>query len=216
MNKSLIGVWPSVALMKSITPEKNQQELQEQGSTDFGFAFGDQARFRVSVFRQRGALSLVLRQIPNRLLTFEQIGLPESVQQLLTLHRGLVLVTGPTGSGKSTTLATMIDWINRNRDCHIITIEDPVEYYHTHKKASECEHCKKTYSSVSAQRRHQVRNIKCQLLHEREAREKFHKLLHARGTAEAPSSSGSRPEQEEELSFKFSQLLRKSWGNNAN
>jgi twitching motility protein PilT len=73
----------TVALMKSITPEKNQQELQEQGSTDFGFAFGDQARFRVSVFRQRGALSLVLRQIPNRLLTFEQIGLPPLVQDLL-------------------------------------------------------------------------------------------------------------------------------------
>ena len=104
----------TVALMKSITPEKNQQELQEQGSTDFGFAFGDQARFRVSVFRQRGALSLVLRQIPNRLLTFEQIGLPPLVQDLLRRPRGLFIITGPTGSGKTTSLATMIDYIKQN------------------------------------------------------------------------------------------------------
>ncbi|MEY4104149.1 MAG: hypothetical protein RL461_1351 [Planctomycetota bacterium] len=125
----------TVALMKSITPEKNQQELQEQGSTDFGFAFGDAARFRVSVFRQRGALSLVLRQIPNRLLTFEQIGLPPLVQDLLRRPRGLFIVTGPTGSGKTTSLATMIDYINMNFERHIVTVEDPVEYYHQHKKS---------------------------------------------------------------------------------
>jgi twitching motility protein PilT len=125
----------TVALMKSITPEKNQQELQEQGSTDFGFAFGDQARFRVSVFRQRGALSLVLRQIPNRLLTFEQIGLPPLVQDLLRRPRGLFIITGPTGSGKTTSLATMIDYINQNLERHIVTMEDPIEYYHWHKKS---------------------------------------------------------------------------------
>ena len=76
-----------------------------------------------------------MRQIPQKLLSFDQIGLPESVQDLLNLHRGLILVTGPTGSGKTTTLATMIDWINQNRDVHIITIEDPVEYYHSHQKS---------------------------------------------------------------------------------
>jgi len=76
-----------------------------------------------------------MRQIPQKLMSFEQIGLPESVQDLLHLHRGLILVTGPTGSGKTTTLATMIDWINKHRDVHIITIEDPVEYYHTHQKS---------------------------------------------------------------------------------
>ena len=123
------------AMAKVVTPPRNWDELQKVGTTDFGYAHRDKCRFRISVLTQKGTRGIVMRQIPQKLLTFEQIGLPESVQQLLTLHRGLVLVTGPTGSGKSTTLATMIDWINRNRDCHIITIEDPVEYYHTHKKS---------------------------------------------------------------------------------
>ena len=125
----------TVALMKSITSERCQQELQEVGSTDFGFSFGDQARFRVSVFKQRGFTGLVLRLIPNKLLSFDDIGLSDHVKRLLTRPRGLFLVTGPTGSGKSTTLATMIDYININRDCHIITIEDPIEYYHNHKRS---------------------------------------------------------------------------------
>ncbi len=125
----------TVALMKSITPERNQQELQEEGGTDFGFAFGDAGRFRVSVFRQKGNMSVVLRLIPSKILTFEQIGLPPIVQALCRRPRGLFLVTGPTGSGKTTTLATMIDYINTNMDHHIITVEDPIEYYHTHKKS---------------------------------------------------------------------------------
>ncbi len=122
-----------VGLMKSITPERNQQELQEEGGTDFGFAYGDAARFRVSVFRQRGDLAICLRQIPNKILTFEQIGLPTIVKELVRRPRGLFLVTGPTGSGKTTSLATMIDYINTNMDHHIITMEDPIEYYHYHK-----------------------------------------------------------------------------------
>ena len=125
----------AVALMKSITPERCQQELQEHGSTDFGFAYGDQARFRVAVFRQRGNISIVLRLIPNTLLTFEQIGLPEIVRELIRRPRGLFVVTGPTGSGKTTSLATMIDYINMNFDRHIVTVEDPIEYYHQHKKS---------------------------------------------------------------------------------
>ena len=124
-----------VTLMKAITPERNQQELQEVGGTDFGFAFGDAARFRVSVFRQKGDLALVLRQIPNELLTFEQIGLPDICKDLIRRPRGLFLVTGPTGSGKTTSLATMIDYVNMNLDRHIITMEDPIEYYHSHKKS---------------------------------------------------------------------------------
>lgn len=125
----------TVGLMKSITDDRHQQELQEVGSTDFGFSFGEQARFRVSVFRQRGLIGLALRLIPYRLLTFEEIGLSEKIKKLLWRPRGLILVTGPTGSGKSTTLATMIDFINSNRDTHIITIEDPIEYYHDHKRS---------------------------------------------------------------------------------
>ncbi len=126
----------TVQLMKSITPERNQQELQEVGGTDFGFAYGDKARFRVSVFKQRGQIAMVLRQIPNEKMTLEQLGLPSVVKDLLTRPRGLMLVTGPTGSGKSTTLASMINWINENLDHHIITLEDPIEFYHDHKKST--------------------------------------------------------------------------------
>jgi twitching motility protein PilT len=125
----------STALMKSITPDRCQQELQEEGGTDFGFAFGTAARFRVSVFKQKGCVSMVLRQIPNKMLTFEEIGLPKIVSALCRRPRGLFLVTGPTGSGKTTTLATMINYINENFDRHIVTVEDPIEYYHPHKKS---------------------------------------------------------------------------------
>jgi len=123
-----------VSLMKSITPERSQQELQEQGGCDFGFAYGEAARFRVSIFRQRGDLAIVCRQIPNRLLTFEQIGLPDMCKELIRRPRGLFLVTGPTGSGKTTSLATMLDFINMTMDRHLVTMEDPIEYYHKHKK----------------------------------------------------------------------------------
>ncbi|MEM9353598.1 MAG: type IV pilus twitching motility protein PilT [Planctomycetota bacterium] len=126
----------TMALMKSITPDRCQQEFQETGSTDFGFAFGDQARFRVSVFRQRGHVALVLRQIPVELLTMDQLKLPSVFRDLILRPRGLLLVTGPTGSGKSTSLAAMIDYINSTIDHHIITIEDPIEFYHNHRKST--------------------------------------------------------------------------------
>ncbi len=122
-------------LMKSIASVDNQQEIQEVGGSDFGFAFEDVARFRVSIFKQKGNVGLVLRLIPNKILTFEQIGLPQSLKQVISQPRGLILVTGPTGSGKSTSLATMIDYLNTEFDYHIITIEDPIEYYHNHKKS---------------------------------------------------------------------------------
>ena len=125
----------TVALMKSITPERNQQELQEEGGTDFGFAYGDVARFRVSVFRQRGDISIVLRLIPTKIMTFEEIGLPKICAALCRRPRGLFLVTGPTGCGKTTTLACMVNYINEHFDRHIITIEEPIEYYHKHKKS---------------------------------------------------------------------------------
>ena len=125
----------TVSLMKAITPERNQQEIQEEGGTDYGFAFGDAGRFRVSVFRQKGNLAVVLRLIPNKLLTFEEIGLPTICQALCRRPRGLFLVTGPTGSGKTTTLASMLNYINENFDRHIVTVEEPIEYYHMHKKS---------------------------------------------------------------------------------
>ncbi len=123
------------SLMRAITPDRNQQELQEEGGTDFGFAFGDKGRFRVSVFRQKGNLALVLRLIPSKILTFDEIGLPKICQALCRRPRGMFLVTGPTGSGKTTTLATMINYINENFDRHIVTVEEPIEYYHNHKRS---------------------------------------------------------------------------------
>lgn len=122
-------------LMKSIISEDNQQKLREVGGVDFGFGFGTAARFRVSVFKAKGSIGLVLRQIPSKLMGLEEIGLSSQIKELLYRPRGLILVTGPTGSGKTTTLASMMNFINEQRDCHIITIEDPIEYYHEHKKS---------------------------------------------------------------------------------
>lgn len=121
-------------LMQAITSDHHQQQVKMQGGTDFGFAYQDKARFRVSVLKAKGNYGMVLRQIPNKMFGLREIGLPEKVKELLFRPRGLFLVTGPTGSGKTTTLASMINYINENRDGHIITVEDPVEYYHSHKK----------------------------------------------------------------------------------
>lgn len=126
----------TVALMKSISPDRCQRELQEAGGSDFGFAFGDKARFRVSIFKQRGNISMVLRQIPTTMLTPEQLGLPDALKKLVMRPRGLFLVTGPTGSGKSTTLASLVNFLNETVDHHIITIEDPIEFFHYHKKST--------------------------------------------------------------------------------
>ena len=131
-----LGPEDTVDLMKAIAPDRCQRELQEQGGSDFGFAFGEAARFRVSIFKQKGNIGMVLRQIPNEFMTFEELGLPSAVAALCMRPRGLFLVTGPTGSGKSTTLASMVNYINDNVDHHIITIEDPIEFYHTHKKST--------------------------------------------------------------------------------
>ena len=126
----------TVALMKSIAPERSQKELQEKGSADFGFSFGDLARFRVSIFKQKGFVGMVLRQIPSKLLNFNDLGTPPALRDLCHRPRGLLLVTGPTGSGKTTTLAAAIDYLNDTVPHHIITIEDPIEFYHPHKKCT--------------------------------------------------------------------------------
>jgi twitching motility protein PilT len=135
METKVLAPEDTVKLMQAITPERNQEELQEVGGTDFGFEFSESGRFRTSVFRQKGHLSLTLRLIPTKLMSFDEIGLPEIISSLCRRPRGMFLVTGPTGSGKTTTLASMVNYINETLDRHIITIEDPVEYYHPHKKS---------------------------------------------------------------------------------
>lgn len=135
LETKVLGPDDTTALMKSITPDRNQQELQEEGGTDYGFAYGDAARFRVSIFKQKGNISLVLRRIPTTIMSFDEIGLPKICAALCRRPRGLFLVTGPTGCGKTTTLACMINYINENFDRHIITVEEPIEYYHPHKKS---------------------------------------------------------------------------------
>ena len=123
------------AMAAKILPARLRAEFDELGTCDFATAIEGVARYRVSVFKQQGAHGIVMRLIPKKLLSFEDIGLPDHVKDLLVKPRGLVLVTGPTGSGKTTTLATMIDYVNANYDRHIITVEDPVEYRHEHKKS---------------------------------------------------------------------------------
>ncbi len=126
----------TTALMKSITPDRCQQELQEKGGADFAIEFIDGYRFRVALFKQKGTIGIVLRRIPSQFLSFEQIGMPDAVRSLIVKPRGLILVTGPTGSGKTTSLASMVNFLNENYDRHVITLEDPIEYYHKHKKCT--------------------------------------------------------------------------------
>src|SRR5476651_526450 len=121
-------------LMQSITPDSQVSNVKLNGGADFGFAFGEKARFRVSVMKAKTNYGMVLRQIPYKMFGLRDIGMPDKIRELLYRPRGLILVTGPTGSGKSTTLASMVNYINENRDGHIITVEDPIEYYHNHKR----------------------------------------------------------------------------------
>lgn len=122
-------------LVFAILDEDQKQILLKDKEFDFSFAFGDLGRFRVNAFHERGNLAAALRLIPNEIMTIEQLGLPNIVNKFADYPRGLVLVTGPTGSGKSTTLAAMIHKINMERSEHIITIEDPIEYTHRSKKS---------------------------------------------------------------------------------
>jgi twitching motility protein PilT len=117
-----------------ITPERNRREFETRNDTDFGHSIPGVSRFRANLFRDRRGAGGVFRAIPFEILSPEQLGLPPQVLDLCYLTKGLVLVTGPTGSGKSTTLATLIDHINENRSDHIITIEDPIEFVHENKK----------------------------------------------------------------------------------
>jgi twitching motility protein PilT len=120
-------------MLVAIMPERNRQEFEEQNDTDLAYELADAARFRVNVFRDRHGIGSVIRAIPSGVVTVEEMGITPEVQRLCDLSKGLVLVTGPTGSGKSTTLCSLIDLVNRSRRDHIITIEDPIEFVHANK-----------------------------------------------------------------------------------
>ncbi|HZU81052.1 MAG TPA: ATPase, T2SS/T4P/T4SS family, partial [Acidimicrobiales bacterium] len=111
-------------------------QFEAEREVDFAFAWRDLARLRGNAYHQRDTCAMSLRLVPYEIPTFAQLGIPSVVERLVGLPQGLVIVTGPTGSGKSTTLAAMIDWINRNRSCHIVTIEDPIEYHHGHMRSA--------------------------------------------------------------------------------
>lgn len=111
------------------------RELEDKGELDFSYSSPGVGRYRVNAYRQRGSYGMALRIIPMRIPAMKELGLPKIMSDLARLPRGLILVTGPTGSGKSTTLASMIDQINRERNCHILTLEDPLEYLHRHNKS---------------------------------------------------------------------------------
>jgi len=122
----------TLQLAYSVLTENQKKRFENEDELDFSFGIQNLARFRGNCFKQRGCVTLVIRQIPFSVKTFEELGLPAALRQLSERPRGLVLVTGPTGSGKSTTLAAMVDKINKERKAHIITIEDPIEFIHRH------------------------------------------------------------------------------------
>ncbi|TFH64421.1 MAG: type IV pilus twitching motility protein PilT [Candidatus Zixiibacteriota bacterium] len=119
-------------LAYSMMSEKQKQRFEENSELDMSFGIENMSRFRCNVFVQRGNVSVALRQIPYKVPSFEELGVDKAIIELANLPRGLVLVTGPTGSGKSTTLAALIDKVNRERHSHILTVEDPIEYLHRH------------------------------------------------------------------------------------
>src|SRR5438270_18035 len=120
-------------MLFSIAPQNNREQWLATKDTDFAYET-ESSRFRVNLFQERNGIGAVMRRIPNQVMTAEEMGLSRHILDLCFLHKGLVLVTGPTGSGKSTTLAAMIDYVNRSRDDHIITIEDPIEFVHAHRR----------------------------------------------------------------------------------
>jgi twitching motility protein PilT len=124
-----------VELVRPIVPERLWAEWSETGDADLSYEIPGLARFRVNLFRQQRGSGAVFRVIPTKIMTLEQLGMPEQVRKLAAIENGLVLVTGPTGSGKSTTLAAVVNLINETRNYHIITIEDPIEFVHANRKS---------------------------------------------------------------------------------
>src|SRR5688500_10840029 len=129
----VLGAEEVLDLLGPVMEERHRKQFGEENDSDFAYALPGSARFRVNIFRDRNGVSAVMRQIPSKILSFEQLALPQIVRAFCDIPKGLVLVTGPTGSGKSTTLAAMIDYINRNKKAHIVTLEDPIEFVHPSK-----------------------------------------------------------------------------------
>ncbi|MDE2038873.1 MAG: type IV pilus twitching motility protein PilT [Elusimicrobia bacterium] len=125
----------SQTLVFSLLTEQQRQRYEANNELDLAFGLKGIGRLRVNIYRQRGSVGAAVRAIPAQFKTFEEIGLPQSIYDIIKIPKGLILVTGPTGSGKSTTLASMIDYINEHRTGHIVTVEDPIEYVHSHKKS---------------------------------------------------------------------------------
>jgi len=134
LDEQPLGPAETKQIAYSMMTDAQKQKFEEQKELDFSFGVKGLARFRANVFMQRGAVAVAIRLIPYRIMSFEELGLPKVVQELCERPKGLVLVTGPTGSGKSTTLAAMIDKVNSERQEHIVTIEDPIEFVHSHKR----------------------------------------------------------------------------------
>lgn len=128
----VLGPEQTKKLAYSVMNERQRQKFEENSELDLSFGVESLSRFRCNVFMQRGNVAIAIRQIPHKILSFEELGLPEVVEKLGELPRGLILVCGPTGSGKSTTLAALINKINKERNMHILTVEDPIEYLHKH------------------------------------------------------------------------------------
>ena len=123
------------SLIFSLMTDEQRQRFESTNELDMAFGIKGVGRLRMNVYRQRGAVGAAIRSIPQSFMTFEELGLPPVIYEVMKIPKGLILVTGPTGSGKSTTLASMIDYINERRSFHIVTVEDPIEYVHTHKKS---------------------------------------------------------------------------------
>jgi twitching motility protein PilT len=135
-DEKVLSADDSAQLVLSILNEDLSAELRREKEVDFSFSWQDRTRFRGNAYFQQGTIAMALRAIPYRIPTFEELGLPPVMEYFASLPQGLLLCTGPTGSGKSTTQASVIDFINTHRECHILTIEDPVEYVHQHKRSA--------------------------------------------------------------------------------
>ena len=135
LTEKILTKYDTEEMAKEIVVEKNFKRIQEHGECDFSVAIESGERFRVNAYKQKGHYAIAIRTITSQIPSFETLGLPEVLKTFTEKHKGLVLVTGPTGSGKSTTLASLIDIINENQQRHIITLEDPIEYVHHHKQS---------------------------------------------------------------------------------